>query len=60
MGLRYLSSPSFEPLHLSPLRNLTKKVLFIAALATAKRVGELQVISKIVSFVRSDACLLCS
>ena len=57
MVLRYLSSPSFEPLHLSSLRNLTKKVLFLVALATAKRVGELQAISKTVSFVRSDTSL---
>ena len=47
----------FEPLHLSSLRNLTKKVLFLVALATAKHVGELQAISKTLSFVQSDACL---
>ena len=40
--LRCLTSPMFEPLHLSSLRNLTKKVLFLVALATAKRVGEVQ------------------
>ena len=37
-----LTSPMFEPLHLCSLRNLTKKVLFLVALATVKRVGELQ------------------
>ena len=52
-----LTSPLFEPLHLCSLRNLTKRVLFLVALATAKRVGELQVISRTVSFVNSDACL---
>ena len=34
-----------------------KKVLFLLALATAKRVGELQAFSRSVSFVRADACL---
>ena len=57
MVLRYLSSSSFEPLHLSALRNLTKKVLFLVALAMGKLVVELQAISKTVSFVQSDACL---
>ena len=57
MVLRYLSSSSFEPLHLSSLRNLTKKVLFLVTLATAKHIGELQAISKTVSFVRSDVYL---
>ena len=57
MVLCYLSSSSFEPLHLSSLRNLTKKVLFLVALAMAKCVGELQAVSKTVSFVQSNACL---
>ena len=35
------------------------KVLFLVALATAKRVGELQAVSRAVSFVRSDSCLSC-
>ena len=47
----------FEPLHLCSLRNLTKKALFLLALATAKHVGELQAISRTVSFVHSDASL---
>ena len=58
MVLRYLSSPLFEPLHLSSLRNLTKKVLFLGALAMANRVGELQAISKTMSFVQSDVLSL--
>ena len=40
--LQCLNSSQFEPLHLCSLWNLTKKVLFLVALATAKRVGELQ------------------
>ena len=55
--LTFLNSAVFEPLQLASLRNLTKKVLFLLALATAKRVGELQALSRSVSFVRIDACL---
>ena len=55
--LRSLSSSSFEPLRLSSLRNLTKKVLFLVAFATVKRIGELQAITSTVFFVQSDACL---
>ena len=58
--LRFLISGAFEPLHDAPLRALSKKVLFLLALGTAKRVGELQALSRIVSFVGGDACLLCS
>ena len=55
--LQFLNSSVFEPLHQVSLRNLTKKVLFLVSLATAKRVGELQAVSRTVSFVHSDACL---
>ena len=55
--LSFLNSGSFEPLRAAPLRALSKKVLFLLALATAKRVGELQAISHIVSFVGGVACL---
>ena len=37
--LRFLISGAFEPLRDAPLRALSKKVLFLLALATAKRVG---------------------
>ena len=57
MVLLFLYSVSFEPLRAAPLRTLSKKVLFLLALATAKRVGELQALSHIVSFVGGDACL---
>ena len=40
-----------------PLRALTQKVLFLVAFATAKRVGELQALSSVVTFVHGDACL---
>ena len=55
--LRYLNTSSFEPLSHAPLRALTQKVLFLLVLATAKRVGELQALSSIVTFVGGDACL---
>ena len=55
--LRFLNSGSFEPLRAAPLRALSKRVLFLLAWATAQRVGELQALSRIVSFVGGDACL---
>ena len=45
--LRFLLSNAFEPLRQAPLRALTKKVLFLLALATAKRVRELQALSRL-------------
>ena len=54
--LRYLNT-AFEPLSVAPLRALTQKVLFLLAIATAKRVGELQALSSVVTFVPGDACL---
>ena len=55
--LSYLRSSSFEPMDSLPLRQLTIKVLFLIALATAKRVGELQAVSKEVSFSGVDIFL---
>ena len=55
--LQYLISPVFEALSQAPFRTLTLKTLFLLALATAKRVGELQALSSIVTFVGGDACL---
>ena len=55
--LRFLNTSPFEPLSDAPLRALTQKVLFLLALATAKRVGELQSLSSVVTFVHDDACL---
>ena len=55
--LRYLISSTFEPLTSIPLRSLTKKVSFLLALPTAKRVGELQALSRYVSFSSSGACV---
>ena len=55
--LRFLNSSAFEPLSQAPLRALSQKTLFLLALATAKRVGELQALSCVVTFVGLDACL---
>ena len=55
--LEYLKGPMFEPLDKCDWRQLTKKTLFLVALATAKRVGELQAISTSVSFQNRDILL---
>ena len=55
--LTYLVSPAFEPLSQASFRALTMRTLFLLALATAKRVGELQALSSVVTFVAGDACL---
>ena len=57
--LRYLNSSHFEPLSQASLRALSQKALFLLALATAKRVGELQAFSSVVTFVGLDASLSC-
>ena len=57
LDLRFLNSSAFEPLSEASLRALSQKMLFLLALATAKRVGELQALSSVVSYVGSDACL---
>ena len=57
--LRYLNSSHFEPLSQASLHALSQKALFLLALATAKRVGELQALSSVVTFVGLDACLSC-
>ena len=55
---RFLNSSAFEPLsQAAPLCALSQKTLFLLALTTAKRVGELQALSSVVPFVSSDACL---
>ena len=55
--LNFLRSSPFEPLSSAFLRDLTRKNLFLIALATAKRVGELQALSRLVSFSSSVAGL---
>ena len=53
----FLRSPVFEPLSSASLRNLIRKTLFLVALATAKRVGELHALSRVVLFSSSAAGL---
>ena len=55
--LRFLRGPPFEPLSSCSLRDLTQKVLFLVSLAMARRVGELQAVSRDVSFSGSDIYL---
>ena len=47
-------SEAFEPLENLSLRSLTKKELFLVALTTVKRVGEIQALSRVVSSIGSD------
>ena len=56
-ALEYLKSPVFESLHQSSLLDLARKTLFLVALASAKRVSELQALSRIVSFSSSAAAV---
>ena len=55
--LRFLRGPPFEPLESCSLRDFTQKVLFLVSLATARRVGELQAVSREVSFSGADIFL---
>ena len=57
MVLTYFVSPAFEPLSQASFHALTLTPLFLLALATAKRVGGLQALSSIVTFVAGVACL---
>ena len=47
-------SSAFEPLESVSLRDLTKKTLFLVSLATAKRVSEIQALSKTVAVIGND------
>ena len=55
--LHHLMSSAYEPLESQGLRTLTKKTLFLVALATAKRVGELQALSRVVPSSGDDLAL---
>ena len=55
--LEFLSGPPFEPLARASFLNKTKKALFLLAMATAKRVSELQALSFSVSFQDEDLVL---
>ena len=53
--MRHLLTKKYEPLHSATFKDLTKKALFLVALATAKRVRELQGVFRIASFSNGDA-----
>ena len=55
--LSLLRGPPFEPLSSCPLRELIRKVLFLLALATARRVSEFHAVSSVVSFSAGDVYL---
>ena len=55
--LQFLSGPPFEPLARASFLNKTKKALFLLAMATAKRVSELQALSFSMSFQGEDLVL---
>ena len=55
--LSFLMGPPFEPLQDCSLKRLTSKTLFLLALATAKRVSELQAFSHLVGFREGKAFL---
>ena len=55
--LEYLSGPLFEPLAEASFRNKTRKALFLLAMATANRIGELQALSSSVSHRGDDLVL---
>ena len=55
--LVFLRGPPFEPLESASLRDLTRKTLFLVALATAKRVGEIQSLSAEVASCREGLVL---
>ena len=55
--LEYLSGLPFEPLPEASFRNKTRKALFLLAMATAKRIGELQALSLSVSHRGDDQVL---
>ena len=48
--LKFLCSNKFEPLEQASLVDLTKKTLFLITLALAKRVSEIQALSRLVGF----------
>ena len=55
--LKFLCSDKFEPLNTTPLLRLTQKTLILVALALAKRISELQALSRAVGFSSEGALL---
>ena len=55
--LKALTQKPYEPLCKASFRSLTKKTLFLLSLATAKRIGEIQGVSKLISYKGENAIL---
>ena len=55
--LKALTGPPFEPLGQVSFRDLSRKTLFLVALATAKRVGELSALSMVMATQGQDLIL---
>ena len=55
--LSFLRGPPVEPLFSCSLRDLSRKVLFLVSLATARWVGELRAVSAVVSSSGEDLFL---
>ena len=55
--LEYLSGPNFEPLSNASFRDLSRKALFLLAMATAKRISEVQALTFSVSYQGEDIIL---
>ena len=55
--LKNLMSERYELREAQDLRTLTKKTLSLVAFATTERVGVLQVLSNVVSFIGQDRCV---
>ena len=55
--LKALTGPPFEPLCQASFRDLSRKTLFLVALATAKRVGELNALSMVTATQGQDLIL---
>lgn len=57
--LKWLSGPAFEPLCSISLGNLTRKILFLVALATAKLVSKIQAMDTRVGFTQGETVCSC-
>ena len=53
--LKWLASDAFEPIESISLERLTWKSIFLLALASAKRIGELHALSSEIGFSRSTS-----
>ncbi|XP_064115143.1 uncharacterized protein LOC135221257 [Macrobrachium nipponense] len=53
--LKFLGTNKFEPLRSASLRDISKKTIFLVALATAKRISELQAINKEIGWKHNKA-----